>query len=172
MTDTFPFNDVDEEQSTESADEQIDSQTYTSEQVSEVIRIALQGHAGHGSDSIPFDEIVAIGGDFGLTETDIRDALSKVAGEAEKSRIKNKQRSYAVIGFKLHVLTFLAISAGLAILNVAIDPSVFWALYAFIMWGAVVVLHGLILHFAPDAAVALSYDEDELAEENERLAKI
>ena len=65
-----------------------------------------------------------------------------------------KEKSYAVMGFKIHLLTFLVISAGLLVLNLVISPSVIWAMYPFIMWGAVVTLHGLLLRFAPEFAVA------------------
>lgn len=141
MGETVPFN-----RSGDAAPAN-DDRIYSNEEVSEIIGIALRNAQTGDGTTVNHAEMLSIASEFGLSGGDIQRALDSLAEKEEALEIADK----TALAFKLHVATYLAIIAGLFGINLISDPSYWWFLYPGILWGSIVVLHGIAQKYAPTA---------------------
>ena len=122
-----------------------DDRVYTSEEVSEVIRIAL-GKAEHlDRDTVNHEELLSVARDFGLREADIDQAFQQIT----RSRVFDDHAEKAALKFKLHALCFLIVNVGLFLINALSDPSFWWVAYPAVSWGTLLLLHFVAMKYVP-----------------------
>lgn len=121
-----------------------DLRTYTNEEVSEIIRLALRSVDNEDRDTVSHSEMLVIGKDFGLSPEDIERAFV----EADKTQQTEELEKQARIIFLIHAATFAVINVGLLLLNLltGIDKVV-WFVYPLVPWGAVLGVHWVISRF-------------------------
>ena len=123
-------------------------QTYTNEEVSEIIRVALRNAEVAHQDRVTHEEMLAIGKDFGLTDGDITKAFNEIL----RTRAKEEESSHAAIELKLHALIFVAISAFLFMVNILTDPSprFWWAAIPTTALGIIFLCHAVLVRYVPE----------------------
>ena len=119
--------------------------TFSNEEVSEIIRMALKTAGQRASDSVDYNEMLAVAKDFGLTPADVTRALETIDETRGEAEIESK----AALSVKIHAITFAIIILGLFGINWLSDPTFWWFLYPMVCWGTVLVLHGVLARYAP-----------------------
>lgn len=122
-----------------------ETRTYSNEEVSEIIRVALREAESVQTDNVSHEEILVIGREFGLGPADIARAFDAIY----QTKAEEDQQTEAALWFKLHAVCFGVIQAGLFALNWFTDPSFWWAFIPFFAWGSVVLLHWVLLRYVP-----------------------
>ena len=82
----------------------------------------------------------------------------------EEMRQKARRRAHVKLGFRSHLITYVIVNLGLAVINLGTSPHYLWFLWAAGGWGIGLVAHG--------AAVYLdngNLREQMIAKELERL---
>lgn len=121
-------------------------QQFTNEEVSEIIRVALQtARKDGGGESVSFDDMLAIAKDFGLGPADLTAAVETIA----KSQEKDDRASKAKLAFRLHALIYAVVIGGLFLIDY-FSGSGIWFQFPAIALGVFLALHGIILRFAPE----------------------
>lgn len=134
-------------------------QEYTSEEVTEIIRVALQS-ANDGEDSIvKQEEMLAIGEEFGLTAVDLARASEAIAASREETELSSKVKQKAMQDFKLNLVCYAAGIVGLFLLNWVTSTEYWWFAIPAVAYAPVVVVHGLGAKYRPDLAVKLLREE-------------
>ena len=119
---------------------------YSSEEVSEIIRVALRRATADPQSMVNHDELLAIGKDLGLSPADLTAALDEIAS----SRDQQGRAIHAKQMFRLHVACYAVVITGLFLVNWVTLPSFSWFLLPATGWGMLLALHGLAVKFAPD----------------------
>jgi hypothetical protein len=68
--------------------------------------------------------------------------------DRERRRIA-RRRAGARLGLLIHVAVFVAVNAGLLVLDQLTSPQVRWAHYPMLGWGLGLAIHGLVVHAMP-----------------------
>lgn len=82
----------------------------------------------------------------------------------EEMRRKAERRAHAKLGFRSHLVTYVIVNLGLAVLNLGTSPHYLWFLWAAGGWGIGLVAHGVSVYL--DGS---HLRERMIAEEMERL---
>lgn len=83
-------------------------------------------------------------------------------------RRQAERRADVKLGFKVHLMAYLVVNAGLVAMNLVSSPGYFWAIWPIIGWGLGLAAHGIALyHFGGD--VRERAVQDELRRLRERL---
>jgi hypothetical protein len=83
-------------------------------------------------------------------------------------RRQAERRADVKLAFKVHVLAYLLVNAGLVAINLVTSPGYFWAVWPIIGWGLGLAAHGIATyHFGGDMRERAV--EDELRRLRERL---
>ena len=144
MTDPIPFRKDDA--GTHSASSNVEEPTvYSSEEVSEIIRLALENAGTEQRDTVKHADLLSIGREFGLSEADIDAACLRV----NASRQIQAHVERASVFFKLHFVAYAVIMAGLFGINALTGLNDLWVLYPLVAWGTVVALHGVLVRVLP-----------------------
>ncbi|HBL12422.1 MAG TPA: hypothetical protein DD379_13635 [Cyanobacteria bacterium UBA11162] len=56
------------------------------------------------------------------------------------------RRSRRRLGFKLHLILYLVVSASLILLNLATTPRYFWSIFPVSGWGLGVIMYGVCIY--------------------------
>ena len=114
-----------------------DLRTYTNEEVSEIIRLALHNRGNNSNDTVNHSEMLAIGEDFGLSPEDIDRAFIAVEKTQRTDELEKQNRTI----FLIHAVTYAVVQVGLFGLNVLTGLGTLWFLYPLVAWGMVVGIH-------------------------------
>lgn len=68
--------------------------------------------------------------------------------DRERRRIA-RRRAGARLGLLIHAVVFVAVNAGLLLLDLATSPQVRWAHYPMLGWGLGLAIHGLVVLAMP-----------------------
>ena len=60
---------------------------------------------------------------------------------ADESRDRERRAEARLRGFKLHLLTYFAVVALLAVVNLLATPDTVWFVWPMVGWGAVLAIH-------------------------------
>ena len=82
----------------------------------------------------------------------------------EEMRRKAERRAHAKLGFRSHLVAYVIVNLGLAVLNLGTSPHYLWFLWAAGGWGIGLVAHGVAVHL--DGS---NLREQMIAKELERL---
>ncbi|HEY2356654.1 MAG TPA: 2TM domain-containing protein [Phenylobacterium sp.] len=83
-------------------------------------------------------------------------------------RRQAERRADVKLGFKVHLMAYLVVNAGLVAMNLVSSPGYFWAIWPIIGWGLALAAHGIaVYHFGGD--VRERAVEEELRRLRERL---
>ena len=134
--------------------EQINLQTYTNEEVSEIIRVGLKNAEASHQDTVSHEEMLAIGRDFGLNAADITNAFSEIS----RSRVTEEQSAHAGIELKLHALMFVAISAFLFFVNALTSTEFWWAAIPTAALAILFLCHAFLVRYVPEISNKLFVD--------------
>ena len=134
-------------------------QEYSSGQVSEIIRVALERAHGGDRSSVSREEMLAIAGEFGLSAADLIRASETIAASREETDRSSKTKQKAMQDFRLHLFCYAAAIVGLFLLNWAVSPEYWWFILATIAYGPVVAVHGFIARYNPELALSLLGEE-------------
>lgn len=122
---------------------------YTSEEVSEIIRVALHNAKGGEHATVNHEELLTIGAELGLKAADLSSALERIGTEREERDVL----TLAVQAFRLHAALYAVVIAGLFLINWAADPSYWWFFFPMIGWGMLVAIHGVVTKYVPNLPV-------------------
>jgi hypothetical protein len=159
MAETFPFQSGNEEND---AAQKAKSQVYTNEEVSEIIRVALRNAEKQGADTVVREDMLAIGRDFGLSENDIDQAFEEIYTKSDEEKISEQ----AMLGLKIHAITYGMIAAGLFAINFMTTPDYWWAFFPAVAWGMFFGIHWILVKFMPSVAIHLTTEVTEQAKEH------
>jgi hypothetical protein len=82
----------------------------------------------------------------------------------EEMRQKAERRAHAKLGFRSHLITYVIVILGLAVLNLGTSPHYLWFLWAAAGWGIGLIAHGISVYVDGSGL-----RERMIAEELERL---
>ena len=122
-----------------------DVRSYSNEEVSEIIRVALRNAEESRTSTVGYEEMLTIARDFGLTPGDISRAFDEINLKRDAELTDSKAR----LSLKIHGVVFAVVMAGLFAINGLSMPDYWWALYPFIVWGTVFVLHAVLVRYIP-----------------------
>lgn len=57
-----------------------------------------------------------------------------------------ERRADAKLGFRSHLIAYVVVNAGLAVVNLLTSPGYLWFLWAMVGWGIGLVAHGLSVY--------------------------
>lgn len=165
MANTIPFNSAERQPdrpdregvppSADSSGEEKLRQEYTSEEVTEIIRVALQSATDGDQSTVNKEEMLAIAGDFGLSAADLVRASEAIAASREETDRISKAKQLAMQDFKLNVVGYAVGIVGLFFLNWFTSTEFWWFIIPAIAYGPVVAVHGYIAKYNPDHALSL-----------------
>ena len=82
----------------------------------------------------------------------------------EQMRRKAKRRAHAKLGFRRHLVTYVIVNLGLAVINLGTSPHYLWFLWAAAGWGIGLIAHGVAVYLDDS-----NLREQMIAKEMERL---
>lgn len=123
-----------------------DLRTYTNEEVSEIIRLALHKASNKEKDTVNHAEMLAIGEDFGLSPEDIDHAFIEVEKSQQTKDLEKQGRAY----LQLHAATYAVVNLGLIVLNLLTGIDTVWFIYPLVIWGIVLAVQWAVNKFALD----------------------
>ena len=115
---------------------------YTNEQVSRIIRTALESKQ---TDTISNRDLVEIGKELGLAEDEVQEAVCK----DEKLLEMQEKFQRKKVSFKYHLYSYLAVNALLLVINL-ITPGPWWFQWSVLGWGI-----GLMFHYKASHGVGM-----------------
>lgn len=132
-------------------------QVYSSEEVSEIIRVALTNVENGGRATVNQSEMLTIAEEFGLSPED----LVRASETIDASRDHSARHTAVKNGFIINLVAYCVGVVGLFLLNAFISPEFWWFVLAAIAYGSVLAVHGFMAKFMPD----LTYDTLHATEE-------
>jgi hypothetical protein len=151
MGETIPFDRKEGD-----ANAPIEDRIYSNEEVTEIIGTALRNAQANDGSTVNHEEMLNIASEFGLGGADIQRAIDNLADKQSSQGLMEK----VVLAFKLHVATCAVFSTALFFINLLTGTEIWWFMYPLVLWGSVVVLHGLIVKFMPAKYWAMMIDEE------------
>lgn len=145
MAETIPFSKSGDEPSPTKAPPE--PRSYSNEEVSEIIRVALRGMDETRSNTVAYSEMLSIARDFGLTEHDISRAFDEINQTRHEKQIESKVQ----LSLKVHALVFAVVQVALFAINGLSGAENWWALYVLVSWGALLALHVILSRYVPAA---------------------
>lgn len=124
---------------------------YSTEEVTELIRLALERANLSSEHSVSASELKIIGKDLGLTEEDLLAASEEVL----KRRNEEDQVEHAMRHVKLHVVCYRAIGFGLFLLNMFTTPDMLWFAFPAVAYGPFVAIYAYMAKQHPEIALYL-----------------
>ncbi len=119
---------------------------YSSEEVTDIIRISLQNESGNMANTIDHDELIAIGKEVGVSGEQIDRAVHLFEGE---QKAKDKENELW-LKFKAHVAVFVGVNLLCIIINLLTGIEYFWAAYVLLGMGLFLLGHYAGLRYAPE----------------------
>ncbi|NKB32445.1 MAG: hypothetical protein GKR91_05045 [Pseudomonadales bacterium] len=142
----FKTRDIKETDDLTRTDSKLDPREYSPDEVSDIIRHALQKVDNSANDSVVHSELLSIAEEFGLDESEIERAYEELLDQRDMEQV----REYAKFQFKMTCL-FIAF---VAIVIIAVDtffmPDVFFAIYALPGMLIAVLAGALNIKYLPD----------------------
>ena len=133
---------------------------YTNEEISELIRVALNGADRSDQSAVSQEEMLTIAGEFGLNKADLVRASETLAASRAASEKKKSRASRAMDGFKINFVCYVAGVFGIFLINAFLSPEFWWFVLAAIAYGMVILVHGFFAFFYPDRVLELLHDEE------------
>ena len=135
---------------------------YTSEEVSEIIRVALEDAGDSERVSVNKDELLKIAQEFGLSESSLVRAQQSLDTVMEKKDISVQAMRHV----KINGICYAAGVVGIFLVNVVVigladSPAVWWFPLAAAAYAPVFLVHGLLAKFYPDLAYSMFHKEEE-----------
>ncbi len=129
---------------------------YSMDEVTQLIRIALERAKAAEDRSVTAEELLAIGNDLGLSEEDILAASEEV----HEQRADVQRAALAMQHVKIHAAGYVAIVFGLFVVNMLTSTDFLWFLMPTFLYAPFVVVHAYMAKLHPRTAVALFDEED------------
>lgn len=117
-----------------------DSRRYTNDQVSSIIRRALESKQAN---TILHQDLVEIGKELGVSEDEIKAAVL----EEERQQILSRKVQRKKVGFRYHLNSYIGVNTLLLIINL-VTPGPWWFQWSVLGWGI-----GLFSHYRAIQAV-------------------
>jgi len=150
MSNTIPFppkNDDSKDQSKPSEhDSPLEDRNYSSDEVSEIIRISLQQENRASSNAVDYEELLSIGKDMGVTEDQIEKSIKLLA---EEQRTKSKEDELW-LKFKAHCFISVSVILLCLGLNIFTGLDSFWSGYPLFALGFFLLGHYVGIRYVPE----------------------
>lgn len=152
MADMLKFenkNETPERQNTEFAETQHRStaeRRYSSDEVADIIRLSLLDESGKSDEAIDFDELLSIGKEFGVEDTQIARAIRLL--EEERHTKDKEQQLWQK--FKAHCATSIAVMMLCVVINILTGMTVVWSGYVVLGLGLFLLGHYAGVRYAPE----------------------
>lgn len=138
---------------------------YSNDEVSEIIRVALQQANREGDTVVSRDELLTIAKEFGLTPEDLVRASEEVNeigaqadAETERHRLVWHDFKVNLVGYGVGILGFFGLNLATGI---AAGELVWWFQFLVVIYGAVVLGHFIMAKFNPELAYYMLRGEEE-----------
>lgn len=122
------------------------NRAYSNQDVQQILRKAsmLQG-----TDAISPEQLAEVAAEVGIPLEALRQA------EQDWSRERQEQEQQAIrqaghrLGFRLHLVPYIAVSLLLVVINLSTTPRIPWCLYPILGWGVGVATHAAYVYRTP-----------------------
>lgn len=122
------------------------NQAYSNQDVQQILRKASMVQ---GADSISPEQLAELAAEVGIPLEALRQAEQDWSRERqERERQANRQAGHR-LGFRLHLVPYLAVSLLLVVINLSTTPRIFWCLYPILGWGVGVATHAAYVYRKP-----------------------
>ena len=118
---------------------------YSSEEVADIIRLALKDETRHSDNSVDYEELLAIAREVGADADNVDRAVHLLE---EEQSAKDKEQ-YLWSRFRTHCILFIGVSLFCVAINVLGSSETFWSMYVLFGWGLFVLGHYAGLRYAP-----------------------
>ena len=135
----------------QSANDEKDARRYSSDEVADVIRQALQSVNSRPNTSVDHQEMLSIGEEFGLREEDIDKAYEDLLDQRDMDQLQTQLWR----GFKFAVVINLVIAIVLITIDILLVPDNSFALYPVFIMGVILLFHGLIVRRFPNLITSI-----------------
>lgn len=154
MADTIPFppkNEASQKNSEKNSSahgnhSQADNRNYSSDEVSEIIRLSLQQENRASSNAVDYEELLSIGKEMGVTEEQIERSIKLLA---EEQRTKSKEDELW-LKFKAHCFISVSVILLCLGLNVFTGLDSFWSGYPLFALSFFILGHYVGIRYAPE----------------------
>ncbi|MFM7427014.1 MAG: 2TM domain-containing protein [Elainella sp.] len=119
---------------------------YSSQDVQQILRKAsmLQG-----ADSVSPEQLAELATEVGIPLEVLKQAeqdwLKERQGQQQQALWQSGQR----LGFRLHLIPYIAVSLLLVVINLSTTPRIYWSLYPILGWGMGVAMHAAYVYRKP-----------------------
>lgn len=168
MAETIPFGKGNEPQDPPKApagnsvdDRILENRSYSNEEVSEIIRVALSKADTVVDGEVNHDELVSIGREFGLSEADLARAYGSILLARREDEVEQK----TMLFFYVHLTVFGVVCFGLFLINMLTDPAHWWWQFVVVSWGMLLGIHGILSKYLPQVASSMFGTVMELSSE-------
>ena len=118
------------------------SDYYSDEDIQQILKQAslLQ------QDAISQEQLLEIASEVGISVEALRQAEQVLRQQQQVKQRQLVRRSRHRLGFKIHLISYLAVNVLLILINFATTPRYFWSIFPIFGWGLGVAIHGLIVY--------------------------
>ena len=113
---------------------------YSSEDTQQILQLAMQRKQ---EESFSQKQLSDMAAELGISEELLQSAKQEWLTQAKVNRQKQAHHEQLRRGFRVHLISFLAVNTFLVVLNLMTTPRDFWAIYPLSGWGLGLVMHNL-----------------------------
>lgn len=114
--------------------------TYSSEDAQQILNLAMERKQ---EESFSQKQLSDMAAELGISEELLKSAEQEWVTQTKDNREKQAYLEKMRRGFRVHLISFLAVNTFLVILNLMTTPRDFWAIYPLSGWGLGLVMHNL-----------------------------
>ncbi|MES1025718.1 2TM domain-containing protein [Gloeocapsa sp. BRSZ] len=111
--------------------------------LAEAQQILKQAAIFQQKDTISREQLLEIASETGISAETLQQAETSWLTEQQAQKAQAVQQARSQLGFKLHVIPYLAVSILLIFLNLKTAPRYFWSVFPVLGWGVGVLIHGV-----------------------------
>ncbi len=119
------------------------SEQYSLAEAQEILK---QASILQQKDTISRTQLLEIASEAGISAETLQQAEQAWLVEQQAKQLQSVRQSRRQLGFKLHVIPYVAVSILLIFLNLKTTPRYFWSVFPIMGWGVGVLAHGVCIH--------------------------
>jgi hypothetical protein len=114
--------------------------------LTEAQQILKQAAILQQKDMISREQLLEIAAETGIAAETLQQAEASWLAEQQSQQMQAIRQSRRQLGFKLHLIPYLAVCILLVFINLKTTPRYFWSGFPILGWGVGVLIHGVLVH--------------------------